>query len=358
MRTRLTSDRALLGQYTRLSPEEIQARANGGSPAERAELLSLLPLLEFETAFHPIASRDLPPHCAEALEFGADLEKLALNYGAIECLDQLLPRLHQDGFALINDYGPATQDQVAGHASMQRFGASIALGLNFPFLEDHFARRGEIVIKPEGDDARQIHARLICRAERPRTRETFERFFGDAAYEHFEAPIEAARQHAAAGRYNEALESYRTALERNARDWNLIGQAAEFVALQIKDFQAGIELSRAALELNPWYSAWLWNVLGDCLFCLNRFEEAHAAYLQAEQIDPDDVRTNFNLSYTYFQQSAYREALTAIARGLARDSAGAYRERLLGKQQQILTAITDRGLGEQERLLKRTAAFA
>ncbi|MGH8597335.1 MAG: SAM-dependent methyltransferase, partial [Gammaproteobacteria bacterium] len=76
VRTRLTSDRALLGQYTQLSPEEIQARANGGSLAERAELLSLLPLLEFETAYHPVASRDLPPHCAEALEFGGDLEKL------------------------------------------------------------------------------------------------------------------------------------------------------------------------------------------------------------------------------------------------------------------------------------------
>jgi len=358
VRTRLTSDGGLLSRYSPLSLDEILAVANAGSSADRGGLLPLLPLLEFETAYRPLASPDLLPYRAEAIEFGRDLEKFTINYGAIECLERLLPRLQRDGFALINDYGPVSREQVAGQASLQRFGASIALGLNFPFLEYHFARRGEIVVKPQGEDANPVQARLICRVECQRTRETFERFFGSAGSERIESLVESALRHAAAGRYNEALESYHTALERHPRDWNLIGQVAEFVALQIRDFQAGVELSRAALELNPWYSAWLWNVLGDSLFCLDRFDEAHEAYLQAGRIAPDDVRTNFNLSYTYFQRGAYRDALTAIAHGLAMDSAGAYRERLINKQQQILTAISDRLAGEQERLLKRAAAFA
>ncbi|HEY8460449.1 MAG TPA: SAM-dependent methyltransferase [Blastocatellia bacterium] len=358
VRTRLTTDGGLFSRYSPLSLDEIMALAGAGSAADLTPLLPLLPLLEFETDFRPLSPAELPPYSEEAVEFGRDLEKFTLNYGAIECLERLLPRLRQDGFALINDYGPISLEQVAGQASLQRFGGSIALGLNFPFLEYHFARRGEIVVKPQGDDANQIHARLICRVERRGTRETFERFFGGAGPESVEALVDAAMRHSAAGRYNEALESYRAALERSPRDWNLIGQAAEFVALQIRDFQAGVELSRAALEINPWYSAWLWNVLGDSLFCLERFDEAHEAYLQAKRIAPDDVRANFNLSYTYFQRGAYHDALTAIAHGLAMDSAGVYRERLLSKQQQILTAISDRMAGEQERLMKRAAAFA
>ena len=358
VRTRLTSDPGALNQYSQLSLSEIQALAAADSAAERDKLLPLLPLLEFETAFRPLTAQTLPPYAAEALEFGRELEKLALNYGAIDCLEQLLPRLDRSGFILINDYGPPTHDQVAAHASMQRFGASIALGINFPFLEHHFSQQGLIVCRPDGDDSRPVHARLICRGDCPQTLQTFEQLFSQATCEYFEGAMEEAKQHIMAGRYNDALESYRTALERNPRDWSLIGQAAEFVSLQLKDFQAGVELSRAAIELNPWYSAWLWNVLGDSLFCLNRFDEAHVAYLQAERIDPRDVRANFNLSYTYFQQGAYRDALMAIARGLAGDAAGAFRERLLGKQQQILTTISDRAMSEQERLLKRTAAFA
>lgn len=358
VRTRLSTDGGLFSRYSPLNLDEILALANADSPADRAPLLPLLPLLEFETAFRPLASPDLLPYSAEAVEFGRGLEKFTLNYGAIECLEQVSPRLQRDGFALINDYGPVSQEHVAGHASLQRFGGSIALGLNFPFLEYHFARRGEIVIKPVGDDANQIHARMICRVERRGTRETFDRFFGSEGSEPLNALLEAALRHAAAGRYNEALDSYRMALERNPRDWNLIGQAAEFLTLQIRDFQAGVELSRAALELNPWYSPWLWNVLGDSLFCLDRFAEAHEAYLQAKRIAPDDVRANFNLSYTYFQQGAYHDALTAIAHGLAMDLAGIYRERMLSKQQQILTAISDRAVGEQERLMKRASAFS
>jgi cytochrome c-type biogenesis protein CcmH/NrfG len=43
----------------------------------------------------------------------------------------------------------------------------------------------------------------------------------------------------------------------------------------------------------------MWNILGVVLYCLERFDEAHEAYLQAERIDPDDGRTNLNLGYTF-----------------------------------------------------------
>jgi len=357
VRTHLVADQRLLGQYSRLSPSEAQALANSGAPADRAQLLPILTLLEFETAFLA-PGPNAPPYVDEAIAFGAGLERLALNYGAIRCLEESLRLLRRDGFVLINDYGPVARERIAAHASIQRFGSSIAIGINFPFLEARFARQGAIVTSPDGDETRQLHARLLSHQELRRTRDAFAHWFSRAVCEHFETPAEEARSHAAASRYNEALENYRIAIERSPRDWQLIGQAAEFVALQLKDFGAGLELCRAALELNPGYSAWLWNVLGDCLFCLERFEDAHDAYLQAARIAPDDVRASFNLSYTHFQQGDFRAALSAIARGLAQDAAGTYRDRLLHMQQQILLAISERALGEQDRLLKRMAVFA
>ena len=107
-----------------------------------------------------------------------------------------------------------------------------------------------------------------------------------------------------------------------------------------------------AVEVNPWYSSWLWNVLGDCLFCLERYDAAHEAYLQAQRIHPRDARTSLNLSYTLYQFGSLPEALNAVAVALAEDVAGQYRETLLQKLQQILVAIAARRLAERDRLAR------
>jgi tetratricopeptide (TPR) repeat protein len=131
------------------------------------------------------------------------------------------------------------------------------------------------------------------------------------------------------------------------------GEIAEFVGLQLQDYPAGRELAQAAVELNPWYSPWLWNILGDVLFLDGRLDDAHEAYLQASRIHPWAARTNLNLAYTYFAFAEYNAALEAVATALAADVRGTYRHRLLEKQQQILGAISGRWLGEQERLVRR-----
>jgi tetratricopeptide (TPR) repeat protein len=163
----------------------------------------------------------------------------------------------------------------------------------------------------------------------------------------------------AAGRTNEAVAAYRLLIERNPGDWQMLGEAAEYVGLQLRDYASGIEIARAALERNPWCSPWLWNVLGDCLFCREKIEDAHEAFLQAQRIDPDDARTNLNLAYTLAARGAHAEALDAIARGLAQDGRGrgAYRLRLLEKQGQVLAAMSERAAAEQERLAKRAERF-
>jgi tetratricopeptide (TPR) repeat protein len=267
--------------------------------------------------------------------------------------------LHESGFILVNDYGPVRLEDVASHMGVQRFGGSVALGLSFPLLEQTLIARALTVMSPEGDEKRRIHTRLIAREVGEQAQEAFRSRFRLETDTYLDAPIEEARRHVAAGRTNEALAAYRVVVERSPRDWQLLGEAAEYAGLQLRDYTAGLELARAALERNPWCSAWLWNVLGDCLFCKEKCEEAHVAYEQAQRIDPDDPRTNLNLAYTFAARSAMNEALAAIARGLAQDGRGrgAYRARLLEKQGQILAILSERASAEQERLVKRAERF-
>jgi tetratricopeptide (TPR) repeat protein len=356
IRTHLAHNNELISQYSDLTLAQVQEIVKSDSPTERARLLPILSLFEFDTQFLPVGD-DKPPYLEEVLEYGKSEERSLLNFGAIQCLQKCLTALDENGFVLLNDYGPTEGEQVASHAVTQRFGSSLALGLNFPFLEHHFSNCGKVWVNP-GDKERGIHARMICRSDLPCTRDMFLKRFGTESLKFFEGPIEEAARHAAAGRNDQALESYRLALERNPHNWHLIGQAAEFVSLQLRNFEAGLELIRSALEYNPCYSTWLWNVLGDCLFCLERFADAHEAYLQAYAINSDDVRTNFNLSYTFCNLGRYDESLRAIAHGLATDAQGLYRERLLNKQGQILSLVSAREINERDRLMKRVAAFS
>jgi tetratricopeptide (TPR) repeat protein len=181
----------------------------------------------------------------------------------------------------------------------------------------------------------------------------FQNRFGSAGNAFFDEPLEDARRHAAAGRKNEALDCYRVALSRSPRDWQVAGEIAEFVGLQLQDYGVGCELAKAAVALNPWYSTWLWNVLGDVLFLDGPVNDAHEAYLQAYRIHPADARTNLNLAFTYFEFGHHAVALESVAVALAADTRGLYRQRLLEKQHQILGAISGRWLGEQERLARR-----
>jgi tetratricopeptide (TPR) repeat protein len=350
IRTHLTSDRHLQAQYTKLGIDEIRELAQADA-AEKARLIPLMSLLEFETAFVPVT--ELPPHSSEVLSYGKDLERVVFNYGAIRCLGACADLLGRAGFLLWNDYGSTERNQMTGYTASQRFGPTSALGLNFPYLEFFFTSRGRSVVKPEGDERRPVHARMLVSDSMPQSIAAFQNRFGPAGSDFFDEPLEDARKHAIAGRKNDALECYRIALSRSPRDWQVAGEIAEFVGLQLQDYGVGRELAQAAVELNPWYSPWLWNVLGDVLFLDGRIDDAHEAYLQAHRIHPGDARTNLNLAYTYFEFGQYREALEMVAVALAADVRGLHRQRLLEKQHQILGAISGRWLGEQERLARR-----
>ncbi|MGD0015791.1 MAG: SAM-dependent methyltransferase, partial [Bryobacteraceae bacterium] len=249
VRTWITDDASLLKQYTQLGFEEIRALAASAQAEERARLLPLLPLLEFEKDFLPIGPDT--PAGLETLEGEPAGAPFACNYGALGCLDALLELLEPGGFVLVNDYGPVRREDVVERSVAQRFGPATAMGLNFPLLEERLGRRGVDVLKAEGDEGRRIHARLLLRSGAPGVRGAFETRFAAAAREQADAPIERARREVESGHAREALESFRAAIAQNPRDWQLIGEAAVFAATQLRDRAAGLELARAAVELNP-----------------------------------------------------------------------------------------------------------
>ena len=351
VQTHLIDDKNTLAQFTRLTPAEVRALATSQDDAQKSQLIGLLSLLDFETKFFPVAKPDAL--IDEALQDATAGGRVVVNHGAIACLSASLAVLDASGFIVVSDYGPVQSAQVSDHAMSQRFGPTSALGLNFPLLERYFSARDGVVTTAEGDDERGIHARLFTRKNLPDTIESFCNRFGPAGRDFFEVPCEDARKHIAAGRHGEALDCYRLALSRSPRSWQLTGEVAEFVGLTLQDLAAGREMIRAALEENPWYSPWLWNVLGDILFMEKDNAGAHEAYLQAQKIHPNDVRTNLNLSFTYTELGQFADALAALANALGSDVRGIFRPRLLEKQQQILGALSARWQGEQERLARR-----
>jgi tetratricopeptide (TPR) repeat protein len=353
IRTCIVDDAGLLRQYTALNFDQIRELGASTDPSARDQLLPLLPLLEIEADFAPAGQSAAA--ALDELESEPDGAAFTYNYGAVECLESVLAQLDRDGFVLVNDYSASSGEGDGPAQPAQRFGPSTAIGLNFALFEDHFRGCGATVLKPEGDDGSNIHARLLLRSAVPSTRRAFDSQFATGAREHANATGEQARQEAARGHLRQALATYRTAIERSPRDWQLVGEAAEFVSTQLRDYGAGLELAREALELNPWYSPWLWNVLGECLTSLQRPPEAHECYLQAHRISPAEVKTNLKLAQSWLALSDPQRSLEAVARGLANDSRALFRHTLLEVQQQAIASLSLRWHAERETSARRQA---
>ena len=103
---------------------------------ELAQLLPLLPILESELAFLPIDGNG-PPDVERHLVTGAEQTATTViyPYGALRCIDALIPQLHPDGFALVRDYAAGSAEPR--FVGAQRFGDAAAMPLNFALIERH-----------------------------------------------------------------------------------------------------------------------------------------------------------------------------------------------------------------------------
>ncbi len=329
-----------LKDHTDLDLAEIIRRATSVAREPKRKLINLFHLFSLEGEFRP-ASAALP-----YLEFAAEFSHrgsppcryLLHNYGAIECLEKLLCRLVPEGFILLNDYGIATAADVNETYTYQHFGASTAIGLNFPLLSAFFTARGGCTwIEPDGDSPR-IYTRMLCRDAGPGTQHLFRNQFSKAAYSHLNQPLESARKHLTEGRRETALIGYREALNRQPYNWVLLGEVARFISAGLHDHEAGLELARRATAINP-MSAEMWNTRGDCLVYLDRLDEAEQAFLEALRLNPKDAGAEYSLIHILIRKNKPDAALRLIATALIDDRTAEYRERLIQRQAEILASF-------------------
>ena len=352
IRTHLVEDPKAFRKDFDTSVEELREMASITDP----RLLELLNVLEFEAVFLPI-SRNYP-HMDEALTFGHDWPRIMLNYGAMEYIERVLDGLDKNGLILANDYGMTQASESVGLGSIQRFGPTAAMGINFPLLAHHLTSRGFRAIRPDQDENLPLHPILFMTREMPSTEKRFLETFALEIHRRMNAPSESARKFLEGGAVEQAGRAYEEALRVRPRDWALMGEITEFLLRHVGDYEAGRKMAETALSMNPWYSVWLWNLLGDALYALRHFQEAHEIYLKAEALSPNDVRTALNLGYTYWELGRPAEALQALARGLAEDGSGQFRARIMEKQAQILEGVAQRFGREQEWLARRATRLS
>jgi tetratricopeptide (TPR) repeat protein len=337
-----------------LSVDRIRQIVGAGSEPALDELLPLLPLLEFATAF-----RDLPdahPPLIDELDL-PEGSRGALNYAAARSLEACVEALVPGGFVLVHDFGPADETNVDRLAHPSRFAESVAWPVNFPWLGRHTERRGIRCLELPGRPSDPVHARLFGRSLSDAAAHVFhERFADRSPFTADEALIRAAEA-VRTGRHEDALECYREALQILPRDWIVLGQAAQFLNQQLLRHEEALQLAAAALQLNPWFSPFLWNTYGNCLFCLGEVEGAHECYARARSVDPQDAQARLNLSYTFGERGDYVTALECIAAGLARDRDERFRSTLLQKQRDILGRLDDRQARRDQRVQERHERF-
>ncbi len=347
-----TLPRSLAGR----DAEWLRKTAGASHPDELAELLPLLPILESELAFLPIDGNG-PPDFERHLGTGTGqaTSTVTYPYGALRCLDALLPQLHPDGFVLVRDYSAGSAEPR--FVGAQRFGDATAMPLNFTLIERHLQKVGVDVVRPA--DEGLMHTRLLTRAPIPGTRHAFlERFSAGGAPPDAWTLGTMARERVDQGLHREALDIYRQAIADDPRDWQLIAAAAQFTAATLGDPEAGLELACTALRLNPWYSPFLWNVVGECLTALGRHDEAHDCHIEAARVHPGDAETHLNLARSWVTLGDGARSLEAVAHGLAADVDAMHRHALLAVQQAAIEQLSRGGTARREAALRRQTRAA
>ena len=325
-------------------PTEIQVRTVLAAAGDPEPLRPLAADREPESLDHLLRVRDdLRMEFREVAWNGALGAEAAgepgvrlLHHGAAACLDACIGLLAHGGFVALRDY--AFSETADGETAplFQGFAGSTAVGLDFRYLEALIAARGWAAAAPEEDDE-DIRTRLIAPTVSSPTAAAFRRLFGKAATDPAKLLTARARTLANAGCTTAALDTYRRLLEQRPDHWGLHSEAARLLN-KVGDHHAAAAVARDGLEANP-ISPELMNDLGDALFFAGAVDEAHRWFAAAFELAPAAAQGPFNLTYTHARRGEYADALAAIATALAVDTAGAFRERLLARQSELLAEM-------------------
>src|SRR5207249_3032458 len=108
------------------------------------------------------------------------------NFGAIQCLAELLPCLVDGGFVLVNDYGQQQGHQSALDVEHQRFAGAPAIGVNFGLLQAYWTEEARCQWVEPVIENEHIYSRLfgtkISEVAIERFQERFSKTFYEASY--------------------------------------------------------------------------------------------------------------------------------------------------------------------------------
>jgi tetratricopeptide (TPR) repeat protein len=336
-----------LEDHTDLSLDQLRDRAELADTA-REELLQVHHLFSSQYGFQPTDISAIP-YGDFALDFARKNGGRVLHsYGAIQALERLLDLVSDDGFILIDDYGP-THIEPGEDYEHQQYSLATFIGVNFPLLKAYFGDQLRLCWAEPPEESESLHARLLAHQLSEETVQVFQERFAKSACDRLQEPVGKARAWVKAGRLDSAVHAYREALECQPFNWVLANEVAQFLTFTLGEPRQGTDMAKAGLALNP-LSAELWNTLGDALFEWGRVSQAREAYLRAVQLNESDPRSRYNLAWVNAAEKNYAAALHNIADAFTLDRTGEYHERLLQKQREILDRVK---LHNRQELLRR-----
>ncbi|MFW6161642.1 MAG: SAM-dependent methyltransferase [Planctomycetota bacterium] len=329
-----------LADHTDMSLDELLHRARSDSAADRAALAEVQDLLVPSFCFRPTAAERVP--CGAFVERLIEPGQYVLhNYGALQCLEGLVASLRPDGFVLIADYGQTDGIGSDQPWQPQRFGPSLAIGVNFPLLAAWCREELGCECLAPGADPGKLCCRLVGPRLGDQASRRFRERFGQEAFGWEREPLTRARACAERGDRDGALRAFAEAVRRQGSNWALCDEIARFLIYTAGDYARGLDMASLALDLNP-VCPGPWTTYGDALFYLGRLDEARSAFDEALRRDPENPRAFLSLAFTHAARRDYGAALRAVAEGLRWDHEGAYQDWLLRRQEAILGALGTR----------------
>jgi tetratricopeptide (TPR) repeat protein len=320
----------------------IEAWLAAVAPFESSTAAETGGALLFECEYVPVTRESMPlPQLLpeyDATSESRGSQQFVHSYGAAQCLEEVLSLLASDGYFVGVDYscdGVRTEP-----VEFQSFGPSIAAPVNFAQLVALARSHRDCVVGVPSEDPASLQARLFARGQAPpELIERFRALYHKEESEPADAVYREALNLAQVGRFEAARWKFDEAHRLQPYNWPLLESMVAFLSHTLEEHAAGLEVGQRALELNH-LSPRLWNLLGDCHYGLDALGSAEAAYRQAIQVNPVDVRARGNLAYVFLKRGAHGEALRVIGEALALDHAGEFRDELLGKQGEALRGIS------------------
>ncbi len=277
---------------------------------------------------------------ALARNLGASgIRRTLVSLGALWSVDRGMEILLDDGFMIHSDYGWSNLRMSSDISHFQYFGGSTAIGLNFPLVE-HFVEcsrevPGRAVAAPN-DAKSPIQTRFISRKELPRTEEVFTTLFEGEAYRKYWESLNELGNYEDETDPEVVMERFELAHAASPYNWRILGQWAGTTTFFAKNPKRGLEIAMKGLRVCPSASGSLWNEYGDALYALERYDEAHRAFLRAHEINPEEPRSLLSLGWSHSARWEVDEAIDALCKGIKLDVANHYAERFLDKLKSVM----------------------